>query len=656
MGQIFENSLLVRLGLAMATITILAFISMVSSVLITEATQGEAAAINQAGTLRMQSYRITTQIALHHAAGSAWDSQSNTLHNLAKEFEQRLTSPRLMNVIANSQEQELQDAYDHIVRQWYAEVIPLLRACCAVTLPKQPAAADSPRPTPVSPTDKPSDWRHYLPVFDAFVGNIHHLVNTLEEDAEANIRLLHLIQIISLFLTIMVVFTAMVMMHTQVLVPLRDLLKCAEQARQGDFSVLTKHCGNDELGRLGRAFNVMAEDLSKRYVDLETGVREKTIHLERSNRSLELLYKTSNRLHELPLSKVTYHRLLKDIEKLAGTGPGTICLKDDSCQRATRLATTRQAGSNKNCQCTQEDRQSCFSADDDGPKTPLCERGNLDIISIPITDQKHQYGVLLMEQPADKPLADWQTRLLEAVADQIGVALNISQRVIQNRRLALLEERSAIARELHDSLAQSLSYMKIQASRLSAALPKDDGEEIPHKIITELRDGINSAYRQLRELLTTFRLQMDGRGLKVALQETVAEFEKRSGIRIDLVDHIVATELSVNEEIHILHIIREALSNVINHSQARQAQVSLDSDDDGFITIVIEDDGIGISRGNDRPHHYGLTIMEERARSLNGKLDIAHGINGNGTRITLTFTSVQHRNKSIMIQSEAAMQ
>ena len=87
MTKIFGNSLLVRMGLAMATITILAFISMVSSMLITEATQGEAGAINQAGTLRMQSYRITTQIALHNGPGPASGSHSDGLYKLVKEFE-----------------------------------------------------------------------------------------------------------------------------------------------------------------------------------------------------------------------------------------------------------------------------------------------------------------------------------------------------------------------------------------------------------------------------------------------------------------------------------------------------------------------------------------------------------------------------------------
>jgi two-component system nitrate/nitrite sensor histidine kinase NarX len=238
-------------------------------------------------------------------------------------------------------------------------------------------------------------------------------------------------------------------------------------------------------------------------------------------------------------------------------------------------------------------------------------------------------------------LQDWQTRLLEAVADHIGIAINIAQRTTQSRRLALLEERSVIARELHDSLAQSLSYMKIQVSRLAAALPRTQDETQARDILQELRDGINSAYRELRELLTTFRLKMDGRGLSSALEETVRELRERSALTVTLVNRLHSTQLTPNEEIHVLQVVREALSNVVRHAQASQACVTLDYEANGDVVVTVEDDGIGIPDEAERRHHYGLAIMNERTHSLGGSIAVTRRTGG-GTCVRTVFTPI-HR-------------
>ena len=229
-------------------------------------------------------------------------------------------------------------------------------------------------------------------------------------------------------------------------------------------------------------------------------------------------------------------------------------------------------------------------------------------------------------------------RSLEAVAHHIGIAINITRRATESRRLALLEERSVIARELHDSLAQSLSYLKIQVARLNVTLNQPDGVNAATPIIEELREGISRAYRQLRELLTTFRLKIDGPGLSAALEETVEEFRGRSGIAISLDNRLGSCQLTANEEIHVLHIIREALANVTRHSKAEKAEVSIFYDNDSERVIIsIEDNGIGIDEEAERRDHYGLAIMNERASGLGGTIQISRVPKG-GTRVNLVFT------------------
>src|SRR5690606_32523728 len=149
----------------------------------------------------------------------------------------------------------------------------------------------------------------------------------------------------------------------------------------------------------------------------------------------------------------------------------------------------------------------------------------------------------------------------------VAAALVTARRLQDAQRIGLYRERSVIARELHDSLAQSRSIMKIQVARLGAEL--DVGRD-PGRIVTELRAGLYGAYRQLRELLTTFRLQVGERGLGGSLEAAIEEFASRSGIEIVLDNRLPDAALSATEQIHVLQIVREALANVLRHARARR--------------------------------------------------------------------------------------
>ncbi len=243
---------------------------------------------------------------------------------------------------------------------------------------------------------------------------------------------------------------------------------------------------------------------------------------------------------------------------------------------------------------------------------------------------------MLIEFPTDHTLQNWQERLLETVASHIGLAINVAHQVTEKRRMALLEERSVIARELHDSIAQSLSYLKIQVSRLDKAINEDQPKDELLKLSAILRSALNGTYRQLRELLTTFRLKVSEADLGAALQKTVNEFAERSGFNIAYDNSIGNCRPSPNAEIHIIQIVREALSNVVRHAGASQARVSLSCDQEGMVELVIEDDGVGINPQSDMMQHYGMPIMKERAERLGGDLSITESEQG-GTRIALCF-------------------
>ncbi|OOZ40117.1 hypothetical protein BOW52_06350 [Solemya elarraichensis gill symbiont] len=221
------------------------------------------------------------------------------------------------------------------------------------------------------------------------------------------------------------------------------------------------------------------------------------------------------------------------------------------------------------------------------------------------------------------------------MAHHIALAIQREQQLSQNRKLALMEERSVIARELHDSLAQTLSYLKIQVSLLRKALPQA-GNEKSIEVLERLHSGLNSAYGELRELLTTFRLRLGEGGFEAALEQTVEDFRKRGETSLILENRIGYCQLNANAEINLVQIIREALSNVVRHSDANEAFVSIDCDREGRVTLLIEDDGVGMPSVEQLEHHHGLAIMRERARGLGGILHIGRSSLG-GTAVKLNF-------------------
>lgn len=615
-----RQPILLRIGLLLAIVVLLAVVSMLSSVFIAKTTEGLASAVNQSGSLRMQSYRVGMALADQSVPPA---ERALLVERLAGEFESRLASPRLAGADPVRGHTGVRAAYERVRTDWTQGMRPALNRHLDLLRDEPGAAAAASIP--------------YLADVDGFVDEVDDLVWRLEGVAEGRIEMLRRIQAVSLALTVLVVSITLYMVARQVIVPLGELLTCADRARRGDFDWRTRFSGDDELGRLGAAMNLMAKDLSLLYATLEQRVDEKTRDLERSNHSLDLLYRVGTRLNASPVSEPLLKRVLQDIQERLGTGPVTLCLQDDPDQTRGRHPITTRTAAQQRGACSKAGCLACRTVDDgQGFELPLDQGASRSVISFPVEDRGERFGVLIFDisDTMDEPLKPWQQRLLASLAAQLGTALRIYHRQREGRRLVLLEERGILARELHDSLAQSLSYLKIQAARLSAALNADDSGQA-RLVLGELRAGINSAYRQLRELLTTFRLKMDDRGLLGALEATLAELAKRSTTEITLDNRLPGSLLGPNEEIHVLQIVREALSNVARHAAAAHAWVRLDHTPNG-VEVEIGDDGRGLQGNARRAGHYGLSIMRERALTLDGNLSVEERAGG-GTRVLLQF-------------------
>ena len=456
---------------------------------------------------------------------------------------------------------------------------------------------------------------------EAFVEQLEHFVLLLQKQSERRQGWQQSIQGAALLITVIILLVGMYELQINVITPMQELVKAAERFRNGDHSARVEFRSEDELGQMAESFNAMAETIEESHRTLESRVAQKTLTLAQTNAALELLYQSSS---SLATSQANAERLDELINRFQQRLPGlrlTLCLHDNIQAPAEQLLALHGS----------ETREVCARTDCD-----TCERkNNPDQAVFGISNQGNDLGELKAYfRDGHQPQA-WETALIQALANLIGTALSLKRQREQEHRLLLLDERTIIARELHDSLAQALSYMKLQVSRLQTLIRRGENPEMLDSVSGELRDGLNTAYRQLRELLTTFRLQIQDGGLDQELKDTVEEFSQRGAFACELQIDRLAFQLSASEQIHLLQITREALSNCARHAQAEHAWLYLRQVGEQ-IELLVEDDGIGFSPGFDPRMHHGLTIMQERARSLHGQLSIESRA-PRGTRIHLQF-------------------
>lgn len=265
------------------------------------------------------------------------------------------------------------------------------------------------------------------------------------------------------------------------------------------------------------------------------------------------------------------------------------------------------------------------------------------MVVLPLVHQGRSLGTCNLFMRDQRTLPPEVALLYRSIGEHLGMALENARLARENLRMTVMNERQMMASEVHDSLAQTMAYMKMRVSLLLDALRTPDSARAL-KYATDLQGALGEAYADLRELLAQFRSRMDPMGLAHALQGIADGFEERTGIQLSLENSLAEIKLTVDEEANVFHIVQEALANVARHSGATKARVNI-GERGGEYEFTVEDDGTGFFALGTRPggnddaglrHHLGVNIMRERAQRLAGRIEIAN-LPGRGARIRLVF-------------------
>jgi two-component system nitrate/nitrite sensor histidine kinase NarQ len=430
----------------------------------------------------------------------------------------------------------------------------------------------------------------YLASVRDFVDRIDKLVGKLQVYSEKKLQNLAMIGGFGLGGVLVVSLYILLIVRRRVLEPVNGLIEASQSIQRREFDIHLKPSGSKEMDFVGRSFTSMSQELGQLYDDLESAVEQKTSELQQANASLSTLYRTTSLLADPSLNYSLFQTILDELVSHPLVAGVKATVLDESDVDVLFVSGTTQAP-------LKENRTLRYSG---------VEQGNL---------------TLFLLAPVDESFIESFTQIYSR-------AIYYKATKKQQQQLLIHTERATIARELHDSLAQNLSYLKIQTVLLKREFSQ-------HPVVLDLDEGLRSCYQQLRELLKTFRLPVGELNFAEALKTTVEDLQGRTEAAISYNNQLNSLRLTAEQHVHVLQIIRESTLNAAKHAKAKTIKIGC-IDEGDRVCITVEDDGRGFDVNKTQDGHYGLAILHERAEQLGGTMKIESTI-GQGSMINMCF-------------------
>ncbi|MBL8341029.1 MAG: GAF domain-containing protein [Rubrivivax sp.] len=273
------------------------------------------------------------------------------------------------------------------------------------------------------------------------------------------------------------------------------------------------------------------------------------------------------------------------------------------------------------------------------------EEGWRQVLAVPLQHRGRVHGLInLFFKESPQPGAD-VLALLKTAGELLGLALDNARLARENLHASALQERQALAADVHDGIGQSLAFVKMRLLLLHDAMREGRGADA-ERYFADVRDAVGQAHAGLRSILTEFRTPPDPQGLAHALVTGAESFRRSCPTALQLHVDLPEGLLRPEQEVQVALVAREALANVARHAAARHASLRLGLDGGGTeVQLQVQDDGAGFACGqgpdaaaSGSGSHYGLAIMQERARRLGGTLAIETPPEG-GTLLRLRFAA-----------------
>ncbi len=496
------------------------------------------------------------------------------------------------------------------------------------------------------------DTRTYLASLPELAGRADALVSMIERDNAGKTTALRLAQGGLAAIAVMGTLAMIYLLYLWIIAPVLQLRDGLQRMAAREFSTRLPVETRDEFGVLAVGYNRMADELESLYSGLEQRVEEKTRQLAAQNLEITALFDMAAFLNQPNDIEAMCDGFLQRVVRLFLADGASIRTLDSEHERLSLvasigfsqdLAETEHCMRVNDCHCGEATLgDTAFVIRDmrreETGKILNCQREGFARVAVfRIVSREAILGSFSLHFVQNRTLSASARQLLESFGQLLGVALENRRLDAQARELAVVQERSLVAQGLHDSLAQGLNFLNLQLQLLDDALRRGDMDEI-REIVPLLRTGVAESYQDVRELLTNFRSKLEQGDLRLAVEETIERFRRQSRCDTLLeVQHAKGAPLALDQQLQVLFILQEALSNVRKHAEAKRVHVRIDNGRD--FTLEVVDDGKGYdpqevaARGD---AHVGLDIMRERAARMNAVIRL-ESEPGKGARVLLVL-------------------
>lgn len=583
---------------------------------------GTAAAINETGSLRMRANRIGLNLLRHDEAAQAQvvvdlREQGRILAHFAGDLPGR---PLFLSTDAPLRQQF------HAVTTRWDELADLAHEAL-----------------------EEGDSTAYLAQLPGFVAEADRLVHVLEVGNASKTTRLRILQSVLIVMACLGTMAMIFLLYRWIIRPVQTLQGGIQRMAARDFSVRVPVNNTDELGVLAQGFNRMADELQSLYEDLGEHVRQKTAELERQNRQLSALYGMTAFLNKPNDIEALCRGFLQRVMDEFHAAAGSIRVLDPSGERLHIVVSLGFSSALQESEhCMRTDACFCGEATQRGtmiirdfrklprPEEIGCMRDGFQAVSVfQIVTPEATLGTFSLHFRERTTMSPRELQLLEMLGQHLGAALDNQRLSIKARQLAVAEERNLVAQGLHDSLAQGLNFLNLQTQMLGSAVQQRRWDEV-EEIVPLLKTGVSESYQDVRELLQNFRTRLGEESLRKAVDDTIGRFRRQTGLNVELhLDDRDGAPLHPDQQLQVLFILQEALSNVRKHAYASKVTVRIDNHRDFGMSIRDDGEGYDPQEVAERSEtHVGLSIMRERAARLGGQLQMCSAP-GQGTEVSL---------------------
>ncbi|MCC6192344.1 MAG: GAF domain-containing protein [Anaerolineales bacterium] len=474
------------------------------------------------------------------------------------------------------------------------------------------------------------------------------VVDLYEAAAAEKIARVQTIQAIFLASGLLLLVAGTWLTRRRVLNPLRDLSQAATRIGQGDLDSPVPFQGLREVAAVALSLETMRSQLRASQEALRAWAGELETRVAQRTRELVALYEVTREIS----SRLEINHILRSVtdkaRDLLGGDVAALCLLDHSGQvlnlqsvsgpEETVAGTRLSAQAPPADQVLAADRALCCGAANcAGGCGILAAPFRIGHMAAPLRVGDRVIGSLCVGSQRAEAFPAEATSLLTKLADSVAIALENARLYEQAERVAMLEERQRIAAEMHDGVAQTLSYLDLKAQEAVELVQAGHRPEAAG-VLRQVGNVITQASREARQAIAALQ---DGPAHRCALQAQLAELAHEpqvNGGQVTVTLPPPPLDLPPAQSEQVLRVVREALLNARRHAGAEHVALYLEQDTTEA-TVIVEDDGRGFDLQapvTDGHSHFGLSIMRARAARLGGRL-VVTSAPGQGTRVALSW-------------------